>query len=69
MKSIKNERIGISMMMNCGMKATIIAYRNCNDIDVQFEDGTIVKHKRIGNFRGGHIANPNIKINPNIISL
>lgn len=56
-------------MMSCGMKATIIAYRNCNDIDVQFEDGTIVKHKRIGNFRGGHIANPNIKINPNIISL
>ena len=56
-------------MMNCVMKATIIAYRNSQDIDVQFEDGTIVKHKRIGNFRGGHIANPNIKINPNIISL
>lgn len=69
MKSIKNERIGISMMMNCGMKATIIAYRQYSDIDIQFEDGTIVKHKRIGNFRGGHIANPNIKINPNIISL
>ncbi len=67
--SIKDKRIGQSLMMSCGMKATIIAYRNCNDIDVQFEDGTIVKHKRIGNFRGGHIANPNIKINPNIISL
>ena len=67
--SIKDKRIGQSLMMSCGMKATIKAYRNCNDIDVQFEDGTIVKHKRIGNFRGGHIANPNIKINPNIISL
>lgn len=33
MKSIKNERIGISMMMNCGMKATIIAYRNYNDME------------------------------------
>lgn len=55
--------------MKNGMQCTIITYRNASNIDVQFEDGTIVKHKRIGNFRGGHIANPNIKINPNIISL
>lgn len=56
-------------VMKNGMQCTIITYRNASNIDVQFEDGTIVKHKRIGNFRGGHIANPNIKINPNIISL
>ena len=31
--------------MNCGMEATCIAYRGTHDIDVQFEDGTIVEHK------------------------
>lgn len=63
------QRTGKMNVMKNGMQCTIITYRNASNIDVQFEDGTIVKHKRIGNFRGGHIANPNIKINPNIISL
>lgn len=65
MKSIKNERIGISMMMNCGMKATIIAYRQYSDIDIQFEDGTIVKHKRYDHFKTGAIKFPE-NINPHI---
>lgn len=42
MSKIKPEKwIGQTRMMKCGMKATVIAYRNFNDIDVQFENGTI----------------------------
>ena len=37
---------------------TIVRYGNKNDIDVQFDDGTIVEHKRYGNFKRGNIKNP-----------
>ena len=39
---------------------TIIAYRNANDIDVQFEDETIVEHRTYDDFLKGKIANPNV---------
>ena len=61
-KNKRDDRIGMSMMMNCGMRATIINYRTCNDIDVQFEDGTIVKHKGFGAFQKRNIKNPNVSI-------
>lgn len=53
------ERKGESGMMNNGQIATILAYRSSNDIDVEFEDGTIVQHKTYGNFKNGFIKNPN----------
>lgn len=49
-------------MMNCGMEATIIRYGEYADIDVRFEDGTIVEHKVYSAFKKGGIANPNIKV-------
>lgn len=51
-----NRYIGMTRMMNCGLNATIIEYRNNSDIDVQFEDGTIHKHTRISNFNTNRIA-------------
>lgn len=63
-KSIKNkfkERMKETRIMNNGMKATIIAYRNCHDIDVQFKNGTIVTHRQYIDFKTGNIGNPNIK--------
>ena len=54
------KRIDKKRIMNCGMEAKIIAYRGTNDIDVQFADGTIVKHKTYHNFMEGKIANINI---------
>ena len=57
---IKN-RIGEISTAKNGMKMTIIAYRKNNDIDIQFEDGTIVRHKCYYNFLSGSIlygANP-----------
>ena len=55
---IKQSHIGETKTMNCGMKATIIEYRRCDDIDVKFEDGTICKHKRLSNFNRSSIPHP-----------
>lgn len=54
-------RIGEKNMMHCGMRATIIAYRSSKDIDIQFEDGTIIQNKMYGNFKTGRIEHPLIK--------
>lgn len=50
--------IGETIIANSGRKATIIAWRNKNDIDVKFEDGIIVSHKRYNNVKRGSIAHP-----------
>ena len=60
-QNIKASRLGETRMMNCGMEATIIRYGKAIDIDVRFEDGTVVKHKSYSKFKKGGIANPNIK--------
>ena len=53
--------LGETRMMNCGMEATIIRYGGYKDIDVRFEDGTVVEHKGYSAFKRGEIANPNVK--------
>ena len=57
----KASRLGETRMMNCGMEATIIRYENAMDIDVRFEDGTVVEHKTYDAFKKGTIVNQNIK--------
>lgn len=54
------KRIGMITTANNGMKMKIIAYRNASDIDVEFEDGTIVEGKSFANFIRGAIRNPNV---------
>lgn len=54
---------GETRMMNCGLKAKIIDYRNNNDIDIQFEDGVTVYNKTCGNFKKGIIGHPTVKTN------
>ena len=51
-------RVGETSYNNQGEKMIIIAYRNSNDIDVQFEDGIIVYNRRYGNFIRGRIKHP-----------
>ena len=53
-----NCRVGETNISNQGLKMTIIRYNGTRDIDVQFEDGTIVKHRTYGNFKKGEIVNP-----------
>lgn len=50
------KRVGITKTMKCGLKATVIAYRGCRDIDVRFENGNIVSHKQCENFKRGNIT-------------
>lgn len=52
-------RLGQEQMQFCGMKATIIQYHNADNIDVIFDDKTIVKHKQYSAFITGKIQNPN----------
>lgn len=50
---------GEEVKMNCGQKAICIEDRGCFDIDIQFEDGTVVTTTR-GAFRIGSVANPSL---------
>ena len=43
---------------NNGERMTIVRYGGARDIDVQFDDGTIVEHKQYDNFKKGSIKNP-----------
>ena len=54
-----SDKVGEVTVATNGMKMKIIAYHNCQNIDVQFEDGTIVYHKRYNKFKSGNIVNPN----------
>ena len=62
---MNENRIGESNIANNGMQMTIIDYRGCNDVDVQFEDGTIV-NTEYGSFKKGNIKNPNLLLNKRI---
>lgn len=52
----KETRIGLTRTMNCGLTATIIDYRGCHDLDIEFSDGIIARHKSYQAFKDGHIA-------------
>ena len=52
-------KVGETSVNSDGQKMTIITYESSRDIDVQFEDGTVVRHRTYCGFRRGTIANPN----------
>ena len=54
--------IGVIKEMECGKKATIIAYKNKHDMKIQFEDGIIKKHVKRSNFMEGSVKYPDKKI-------
>lgn len=53
-KSNKNLYLGQKKLMNCGLVAEIIGYRNSMDITVRFSDGC-VKKSTMKAFKGGCI--------------
>lgn len=57
----KKNRLNSTNIANNGMKMTIIEYRAAGDIDIQFEDGVVVYHKRYDSFKKGNIGHPTIK--------
>ena len=60
--SFKRKHFGESNIANSGMKRFIMAYRQSDDIDIVFEDGTILTNKRYKDFTKGRIVNPNIDL-------
>ena len=62
-----SESIGLMRNASIGMKATVIAYRNYQDIDIEFEDGTIVEHTGMGQFKKGSVLHPKFKSNSGLI--
>ncbi len=56
----KKERIGKEHMSNCGLNMKIVGYRNMDDLDVQFEDGTIIKNQKYVKFQAGQITPPHM---------
>jgi len=58
LKSIKTHRVGENNYNTLGSKMTIINYRKSNDIDIQFQDGAILKNRQYGEFLRGTIISP-----------
>lgn len=57
----KKDRVKETRMINCGTRATIIAYRNSMDMDVRFDNGSVKRHVRYSDFIHGSILNPAIR--------
>lgn len=60
----KAECINETRIMKNGMRATCIAYRLANDIDIQFDDGTVIEHTQKSHFYNGTVVNPNSAYKP-----
>ena len=58
-KNTRIDLLGTTNIMKSGEKATCIKDLSYNDIDVQFEDNTIVKHVSRRSFLNGTVNNPN----------
>lgn len=61
------ERIGEVSIATNGQKMVIIAYHNYENIDVRFEDNTIVLNKSYSDFKKGSILNPNARTKESIV--
>lgn len=59
-KNHTTQHIGEKHIQNCGLEAEIIAYRNANDMDARFPDGTIAEHKHYCRFIKRSMGHPTI---------
>lgn len=59
--NLVKKRIGIEKQMNNGLSCQIIKYENIYNIDVKFEDGTIITNQSFKKFKDGTIEHPNYK--------
>jgi len=55
------DKVGVKNISNEGLIMTIIDCRGSEDIDIEFEDGTIVYNKTFSSFNKGSIKNPNLR--------
>lgn len=59
-KFVMIDRTGETNIAKNGQKMTIVACRGARDIDIEFEDGTLLQHKRYDLFLNGTVCNPNV---------
>lgn len=52
--------INMTSRMHNGLLAKIVNIKNSNNIDILFEDGALVKHKQLENFKIGCISHPDL---------
>lgn len=62
-------RVGETNTANNGQKMKIICYRDACDIDIEFEDGSLVLNKSYAAFKRGQIINPNIQYDNGVVYL
>lgn len=55
-----SKRVGETNIARNGLKMTIIAYRSCTDIDVEFEDG-VITNTSYKMFKDGYVKNKNAR--------
>lgn len=55
---LREDRIGLTRLMNNGLQATITAYRGAHDIDIQFSNGAKVFNKYYHDFAIGLVRCP-----------
>lgn len=56
----KIDRTGEVRTMNNGLKAKVFEYRNCDDVDIIFENGCLVEKRKYRWFQLGKIRCPNV---------
>lgn len=54
----KKDRTGEVGVNNNGEEMTIVRYGKYDDIDIQFDNGVIVEHRKYDDFKKGEIKNP-----------
>lgn len=57
-EQISDNHVEEEKIANNGMKMKIIKYRNYLDIDIQFQDGAITRHRKYEEFKKGKIGHP-----------
>ena len=60
-QSVKSHRVGEKCVCSNEMIASIIAYRNHYDIDIQFDDGLVVEHISYARFYQCSVPHPDHK--------
>ena len=53
---IRDKYIGIKKQMKCGLQATVIDYKDCKNLTIQFEDGFIKTGVRSDHFMNGKVG-------------
>ena len=62
-KPVTPSPVGMVRTAKNGLRMKIVEYRGACDVDIMFEDGVIIQHKAMKQFRSGQIGHPHIGTN------